>query len=350
MQVKKAELIAAMRKCLPGVDRGSSIIEGTDTFIFTEDAIHSYNDAISVSVPFPLPTLKGAVKSMDFFRLISKMKTEVLEIVAVEGAWEIVSGPTKASITLVNSTILGHLQNLKIGDLAWRKLPENFLSAIRLCLMAGNTHPIRGIFVNGNTMVSTDAIRINRHMFKEEVGSFYVDDPAASELLKIGGFKEVATSDGWVSFRGDDGIVFSSKRKDAGQYPYDRIIAQLESFAGESGKEDTHNRFPKDLAESVDRVAVLSSEVAGAQAIRLTLRKEDLIIFSERISGRVEEAVKWETPFKKSPDLEIWVDSGFLREACRKIVQFSIRKNEHATVIVFQSDDYVQIASTMVSK
>ena len=52
--IEKAKLLSAMSKALPGVEKGNSIIEGADTFVLSNNAIHSYNDNISVSVPFDL--------------------------------------------------------------------------------------------------------------------------------------------------------------------------------------------------------------------------------------------------------------------------------------------------------
>ena len=50
MEIQKELLVSAMKKALPGIDAGSSVIIGADTFIFANVNIYTYNNDIGVTV------------------------------------------------------------------------------------------------------------------------------------------------------------------------------------------------------------------------------------------------------------------------------------------------------------
>jgi hypothetical protein len=349
MKVEKAALLSAMKKALPGVEKGSSTIEGADTFVFQMGILSTYNDNISVSIPLHFKgEIKGAVKSMDFFKLISKMPTDELNIESGESNLKINSGSVEAEMVLIGSNIPDYLSELRLDELKWKELPTNFFGACRLCKITGNRAPQRGIFVEGGLMVSTDISRINQHKLSTEMDRFWLDDPAVIELLKISGLTHYAIADSWANFKGEDGTVFSCKRKDDTGFPVKKINKIIEDNRKQD--EDIENVLPKGLFTVADRVSTLSGEMDGLPAVQMTIKKDCIEFYAERYAGKIRETIPFEKPFEKDINLKLYVDPFFLTEASKKVSNFYLKtmtvNEKKINVLVFYNENYTQVAST----
>ncbi len=355
MKIEKKLFLDAMKKCLPGVEKGTAIIDGADTFVFSKKAIHSYNDNISVSVPFITEKeIDGAVKSIDLFNLISKISSDEIEIEEREESFKITDGKTKIEMIKIKDSISEYISTLNISKLEWKSLPDNFLEAIRLCRINNNSAPQRGIFVDDKKMMSTDIVRINYFELSSKIDRFWLDDPSVSELVKIEGLEEYSVSESWTHFKSKNGTIFSCKRKDDSRYPEQKIEEIVKSRIAEIHKKekdegDVEGSFPKEISNVVDRVSVLSSEVEGSSAIRMTIRKDELEFFAKKYAGKINEKIKLDQPLKKDVEIKIWVDSSFLIEAAKKGCDFYIKSTDsNIDNLTFHSKDYMQIVSTII--
>lgn len=350
MKVTKADLLDAMKKCLPGVEKGSSIIDGADTFVLREKAIHSYNDSISITVPFPLEGIDGAVKSIDFFKLISKMPADDIEINQTEKCFSIKSGSAEADMNLIQSSIVGYIDTLKTDEQEWKDLPAGFFEAVKLCKINCNRSPMRGIFVQEKRMYSTDIYRVNRHELAGEMDGFWLDDPAVTELQKIPGLTQYSVAESWVHFKSADGVYFSCKRKDEASFPVQRIEELIEGSSKADG--DPENVLPDGIAAVADRASVLSSDIDGMPMIEMTVKRDKVHFSAERSAGRIREDLPLTKPFKNDIDIKLWIDPDFLIEGAQKVKDFYIKemevKGKTRNSIVFHNDKYIQVASTFV--
>jgi hypothetical protein len=355
MKVQKNTLLGAMKHCLPGVEKGNSLIEGADTFVFGHDAIHSYNDGVSVSASFPTEELSGAVKSLDFFKLINKLPAEEIEIIATDGKWEIKTGKIEAEITLVNSKISEYISQLNVNGLEWAPLPTDFFEAVRLSKIGCNHSINRGIYVNEKTVMSTDTIRINHYNLSVAMPIFWLDDPAVTELMKLDNIIDYCVQPAWVHFRNSTGVIFSCKRKADNQYPFQPLTGHVNNHVKKD--EDVIYKLPPNLNEVVDRVSVMSNTIREQAAVKMIINRTNITIQSSRSSGRIKEVIEFPEPLENFPDdrnVDMWVEPSFLIEAAKKVTGFFIR--EYSTGkgvqknLVFFNDKYTQIVATFVSK
>jgi len=102
MQFSRQQLVTALATCLPGIDKSMTLIQGADTVVFSENSIHTYNDHIAVTVPFE-SGLAGAVKAVEFHRLLTKLPGEIVDIVPVPEAnqWKVSAGRITADFSLM---------------------------------------------------------------------------------------------------------------------------------------------------------------------------------------------------------------------------------------------------------
>ena len=345
MQINRTTLAEAVKKCLPGVESGNVILDGTDTLVFTHGAVHSYNDSIHVSAVLPESELVGCIKAVEFAKLITKLKGDTVTIEQVEGKWTLTCGDTEVELALFSDAIMKHVDSLKIGDVPWKALPEDFQEGLKLTKISGNTNPVRGACLAGNKLYSTDTIRINEYTFQTEVDPFWIDDPAVAELIKIGTLLEYAVTPSWVHFRTKDGAVFSAKTREYSQFPLEGLrnhistVAEAPTLAG--------NALPLALGDAVGRVSVFGAEMQGIVSVGLLFRKDFIEARSARTSGRAKEKVKWAEPFAEDPAVECTVDYTFIVEAAAKVAKFELKECGETKVLRFYSDKFVQLAVTV---
>jgi hypothetical protein len=353
MILQKTALLDTMKHCLPGVEKSNSLIEGADTFVFGHGAIHSYNDGISVSASFDSGDLTGAVKSMDFYKLISKVPAEQIEITPADGEWLLKTDSMEAHIKLVQSKISEYISELQINDLEWSTLPEDFFEGVRLCKIGCNHSIQRGIYANGTDLISTDTIRINHFKMSAEMPVFWLDDPAVTELMKLTDIKEYSIQPSWVHFKNESGVIFSCKRKADSQYPFQQLMSHVTNHGKQES--DPVYKFPPNINEVIDRVSVLAGTIRDALAVQMRISKEAITIESSKDSGSIKEIVPFSEPIEQleaGQVINMWVEPSFLMEASKKVVGFFVKEHSQGERvqknIVFFNDRYTQIVATYI--
>ena len=93
MVIQKKELLDSLKACMPGIETGSAVLQGADSFVFHDGKIFTYNDSISVTVPIKNDGLleeglEGCVKAEEFFKIISKFPADEIKFSVTEkGTW-----------------------------------------------------------------------------------------------------------------------------------------------------------------------------------------------------------------------------------------------------------------------
>jgi len=357
MNIDRKELLKVLKLALPGVESGNVILEGADTFIFSDGFIHTYNDNISVSVPFIFTNkagenVSGALKAKDFYDLINRYAEDNLKFIPKEGVWIIKSENATAELTLLESGLLERVKNIFPSKIKWDKLPERFIEGIALCNFTANKSVLSGIHVCEDIITSTDEIRINWYKMESAVPkekAFWISDIAAVELGKLNNIKKYSVSDSWVHFETEDKTIFSCKRLAQDKYPYAKISSMIASHAKEKG--DIGNQLPEKLMDAVRRASSLSQNIESFNTIKLTLDTDSIEVFSQRPSGKYTEKVAWAKSFTKEiKPIGIHVDFAMIENAIKYSKTFylkSITTKDKTTVrIIFVHENGMQLVST----
>lgn len=352
MEVSKELLMEALSQCLPGVEAGKSLLEGADTFIFDETGIHSYNDNITVSVPFvPETPITGAVKAKEFYALISKLKGDVVKIVPrdEDNVWVISSGKIQMELALLEASVKERILCLDKDKLDFLPVAADFVEAMTDCKFSCNRSALRGIFVSGAEMASTDELRINFRALSADMGEFWIDDPAANELMRLKDVEGFAVSEGWVHFRVKSGTIFSCKRLLNKNFPFGKLKALVAQH--EKTDTDIAHVLPSGLAEAAGRAAVLSMDIDSYESVRLTVSPEGIEVYSQRSTGKYKEMVAWDTPVTEVFDpVVIYIDPGMIEYGLKRTKSFFIRQTESGgrrhVRLVFEGEKYKHLIST----
>lgn len=356
MKINRKEFLLAMKAAMPGIESGNCILEGADTFIFDKGFIHSYNDNISVSIPFPITNkqgekVSGAIKAKEFYDLINRYPGEEITLIPKDTIWIIKSENAMAEFTLLENTLIDKIKDILPKKITWNPIPKDFINGIAISQFSNNKSILSGIFVKDNIITSTDEIRINWYDMKESINdSFWITDKASKELINLN-IIAFYISDSWVHFQTDNKSIFSCKRLDQTKYEtvFEKIKALLDQHKKEKG--DISNELPGKVIDAINRAAALSTNIESFNSVKLTFTTDYIEVYAERPSGKYTEKVNWDKPFKKEVNTSIFVDYAMIEHGIIYSNSFYLKttdnKGKMITRIIFVHKNGIQLINTL---
>lgn len=356
MILSRNSLISVLKQAMPGVETGNTILEGSDTFVFTNGFVYTYNDNISVASKLTddAKELSGTIKANDFYILLSRFKDDELKIIVKEDRWIIKSGSARAELTLLADSAIEYVKRILPENPTWKALPVRFFDGMKMALFASNNSSLSGIYIHNDILTSTDEMRINCYKLDASIeDTVWLADTAVKELLKLNNLEQMNVSQGWVHFLAKDGTIFSCKRLQHEKYPYDKVMDLITKNKKED--RDVCGILPKELVEVVNRASALSMNMESFDAIKLIFNNDGIEVYSERASGNYEETVKWEKKIEKEFEpVSIYIDSGMIESGVKQSKSFYLKqrqlKNGVSKKIVFENDFGVQLVETLEEK
>jgi hypothetical protein len=352
MNVKRTELLKALKQCLPGIENGNSVLEGADLFIFKNGFVHSYNDVISVSVPVKSEGLleegiEGAVRAEEFYGIINKFGGDMIEFAVGTGKWILKSGKAKAELTLMAGDFSERFENVTPDKKKWLEISPEFSTGLGICRMTNNKNPISGLFITSKDVVSSDGFQINHYKYNEApFENFWISDDSASELLKVGVLTHIQLKGTWAHFKTADNTTFSVKTLQAEKWPYEKILSVLGT--NKKTKTAVAATFPKELFDAIDRASSFYLDISDTKAVRLLITPKHILVSAERIAGKFEEKVAWKDECPQFPAFELYVDINMILFAARRSMSFYIYESEdNAPRIIFTTENSTHLMATL---
>lgn len=348
----KAALVAAIKKVIPGVEKGKSTIEGADQLLFSGKFVHSYNGVVAVSAPCDTQGQEFAVKGIDFYKLVDKTNDLILTAEIDNGKLKVKSGRTKVSMALLDpQKIKAYVAAINVDAVEFQDVPAGFVDGVRISAMGGNSSALKGIAVTdykeGAAVITTDSKRICLTKLPSPMSTFWVDDSVITDALKCGEPTGCSVTGPWLHLRYEDGTVFSAQRKDHTAYPFTTCKNYVDAI--DSATVMMSGRLPQDIKDAVSRVSILASSLDGKTPplVELTFRKDELELHAEKQGGEATETIPWDVPPSADPEgFQVWVGAAWLIEAVNKTVEFSLVTIGGNPSLIFKSEDYVQMVST----
>lgn len=340
VQTEKTKMVDAMRAVMPGVEKGTSGIEGANLFLFKDNRLFTYNGVTSVSVPFEMGGAKFGVKAADIFAFVSKLDNLLVNIDLVMDkddpakikSVKVTSGRAKANFALADtSEIEKYLEGIAFE--AGKPCPENFAEAFALTTIKNNIYAEMKCVVTTKIgdktfLAASDKRRISVHELNGEMEEFKVDDDVLADALKLGNPKTYAIVGPWLHLGFDGDVTFSCIRQDLSQFNVPQMLAAMDRLYTIAPA--VEGKLPKALPEAIARVSALA-DVANANTgltARLTFTPEGITAYTEkRGSGNAEELVPWDADVKFANDGEAvctWVSINILLEAGNKVTDFKV--------------------------
>ena len=338
IQTEKTKMVGAMRSVLPGVEKGTSGIEGANLFLFKNDRLFTYNGVTSVSVPFPMGGVKFGVNAANFFAFVSKLNDLQVNIDFVMDkddpekikSVKVFSGKAKANFALSDtSEIEKYLEGISFTE--GKPAPENFNDAFGLTIIKGNIHAeMKGVVTtkigDKTFLAASDKRRISVHELDAPMDEFKVDDDVLADALKLGKPKTYAIVGPWLHLGFDNEVTFSCIRQDLSKFNAPGMIAAMDKLS--AIEPVVEGKLPAALADAISRVGTLAgaANTNTGLTVRLTFSKEGITAYAEKKEGNAEELVPWDTEVKFNVDdvVQSWVSISILLEAGSKVTDFKV--------------------------
>ena len=132
MKIKTVDLKNAIKSCLAGTS-SKDLVAQMSHLVFNEEEILSYNDRVSVLIPFE-SGIQCSVPAEDLNKVLSGITDSELELSVEENEVTITSKGTEAVIsTEVESRVVeDFFSNVDFGEMDWYELPKNFIDQLAL--------------------------------------------------------------------------------------------------------------------------------------------------------------------------------------------------------------------------
>ena len=283
MKVDRVLLLNCLSLLEPGLAK-KEIVEQAVSFIFKNDRIISYNDSISVSIPFQ-SGITAAVIGSPLLSVLKKIKQKEVDLQFTDGMLYIVAGRSKAGIKCT-AQINPIIDDLMIPKTPYMDLPKDFNEAVGFCLLSVNTHEefiFKCIHILNGIVESTDKKRLTRYYLAENNMSDWmlIPDTAAKHMSKYK-FVSYVKEGAWIHLQTAEGVVFSFRTLVEDDFP------SLDPFMP---KEGVGIDFPKELPEILDKALIFSKE-HDDPFVHIEIENNTMTVDCSCSSGCFEESTK----------------------------------------------------------
>ena len=334
MKIKRKVLLDALKAVQPGL-ASKELLEQSQSFIFTDGFVVTYNDEVAVSYPIDID-LEGAVVAKDFFGLVNKIKADEFEL-TIKGNELLLKGSKAKSGLRLEKKITLPIDAVGVPE-EWIDLPDLFCDGINFCLFSASKNEAHAaltcLHINGDFIESCDNHRITRFDMGEGAGLAFptpllvsasiCKDIAASKPIEYGVTK------GWLHFRNENEVTFSCRYYNNIDYP------NFDEFLEVSGTPFT---FPAELHEVMDRAKVMSN----GERVTLILETKELIVTSENENGWFEESIECDC---KCEPIEFDIQPEFMNSLLSFKGEITIGNGR----LFFQNDEFIHVVKLLKPK
>lgn len=304
--MSRSKLIDVLKKIKPGL-ANNEIIEQSTHFIFEEDFIRTYNDHVAISHQMKTG-LKGAVKAVEFYNLLSKMTDDELSIEQTQDAFVVTGKRIKASVKIDSDIKIQTIQVPGLNAKAWKPLPEDFSNAIKLGLFSVsknmNVPEFNCLWITGKHMFSCDGYRGTKQTMANTFDGDFLLPSIAAKDLKEYSVQKMLESKGWLHFANKEKTIFSCRTYAERAYP-----STIWNFFKIKG---TKINLPEDFHDVIERIQTLvTADFDLDRLVEILIEDNTLLCSGKGPHGSVTEKVKIDYDGKA---IEVKVHPGFMIE------------------------------------
>ncbi len=337
MNINKKELLEALEIVKPGLST-KEIIEQSTSFAFIKGKIITYNDEISISHPVKNLKLTGAIKADEFYKLLSKLKGDEIEIDIQEAEILLKSGKAKAGITLQKEIRLPLEEVDKPED--WKALPDNFIHHLRFAMGACTSDMSRPILTcvnicSNGTLYASDSYRLVEAKCSKKMGvnDFLLPASSAVHVVKLNP-TQICLGNGWVHFKTEGGTVLSCR-------VFEDIYPDITPHIEVKGMQV---EFPKTIKDVLDRASVFAKRDHFLdEQLDITIGNNRIKVKGQSDAGWFEEECNMR--YDKEP-VTLMVTPYLMQDILNESHQCTVSKDK----MKFQGEDWTYIALLRMSK
>lgn len=285
MKIDKNDLKLALEIVKPGL-ASKEMIEQTTSFAFMNGYVITYNDEISIRHPTPYIEFEGAIQAEELYKLISKIKSDEMEIDISDTEILIKAGRTKAGLALQQEIKLPLDEITEATE--WKKLPKNFIEGLKFvspsCSNDMSTAILTCVNITKKNCQASDKFQIAEFEFSKPT-KLECLLPASSAQVVIGLMPNMyCLSGGWVHFKTEAETILSCRVLED-KFP---DVTKFFDFEGSTIE------FPKTISNILDRASIFSKrQTVMDEMVTIFLNKNKIKIKAVSETGSwIEEPAK----------------------------------------------------------
>ena len=349
-----------MKLIINATNRLESVLVGTDSFIFTNNRISTFNDEMSFSYPI-VTGLNCSIKAADTMKVIDKMKGEEISFKQKDNVVTINDGNTKLKMRTLDGDeeIRSRLESMELESAEWQDLPSDFMEGIRLCYYSAaqdtSIPELSSIMFDDDCLWASDNVRVSRYALSNPISAQLALPLSSIKMLMRLSEKPIkfTSASEWAHFETESGVIFSTAPLDKQyrQFPLDRIKNKLYNDFGPNTeeKEDKFKKlyeWPSSLSENIDAVGVMATahEDLVVPNIKILRKGDYLILKGKKNYGKAKSRIKIEGEMFDE-GIVIRIAPDFLKNITSLTRNFSIYEEG---VIKFETEKFWHIMSILL--
>jgi len=301
MEVSRTELLNVLTKIRPGIAK-KEFLEQSTHFILNNHEIVSYNDEISIAHPFDIGVI-CTVDDVMLYKLISKMEEDTVEINLDKNTLKVVCGDINSEIPVITeSPIFRYIDKLvaEQDDGDWKKLPDDFIEGIGLCLFSASTDKTLGtltcVWIEGEDILSFDKYRASWYKMSASVGTkFYIEATYLQGLMDFEQPSDYCLSKSWAHFQMGNGVIYSARlTMPAELLPVKQKIQEFQS--------ETYVSLPYALLSAIEAAAITQQgEEAIRQKVTIEIGEDVIRCIGKSERGRIGKEIHLDESLEVPP-------------------------------------------------
>lgn len=281
-RVSREDFLRRLEDVQPGLSV-REIAEQSSCFAFVKGEVITFNEEVACRAPSGLPKdFHGAVQSKALLAVLRKVPDPKLKVEAGEGKI-ILSGKNKQAGVAMSKEVTLPVSAVDVPD-KWRPLHEDFTDAVQIVQECASkdqsAFTLTCVHLHPDYMEAMDNTQLTRYKLKTGVKAPCLVRRDSLKHVPAGDFTEFAETHTFVHFRGNSGLVMSCRK-------YDDKFHDLSHLLTCKG---TVTELPKALGKAAERCEIFSAENQDDNLVKVSIRKDRLVIRGEGDSGYYTEA------------------------------------------------------------
>ena len=308
MKIKREDFLKILNIAAVGLTR-REILEQSNSFVFTEDYLVTFNGEVLTKCKNPLDDVTGAVGAEDLTKLLSKFPDEFIEVIDKGDELRIKAGGRRSAGITKAAEVALPFDDVPAPK-KWNPIPETLLSvlhqAARVCGQDETQPRTTEVHVTEDKVEACDNFRLFRYTmdtgFKKELLIPALSVAGLAGLV----FTHCSTRGGWVHFKTESDHVVSL-RCSQGEYPDISPLLEM-------GKKTEKVTLPSNLADILGRAEVMH-ETSYDAVVSVTIKEGELTLKASKEGGWYKETKR--VKYSGRP-LQFQVHPKFLEDVLQK--------------------------------
>lgn len=284
MKINREEMTKALALAKPGLSNNQSISQ-SNTFIFKDDNVWTFNDEVAVCVPLETG-IKCSIPAKELLAFVGRAKADELNIKFEKNQFKATASRIRCGINSESDI------DLPIGDLEipdddnWVELPKRFIEGV--LMVAGSTGRDSGrlsiecIHITSEGFLEAcDNYQATRFDLQEEFDGDNTLIPARNivQLQSFGPTHYAVTKD-WLWFINEDDAMYAVRS----------VWGDFEPIEEHMEADGPKVQFPKDLKQALGDANIFVDD-NSEQNVSVTLKKGKILVKGQGDMGWLEEEV-----------------------------------------------------------